>query len=47
MKFEWDEDKNRANVEKHGISFNEAMKAFLDKNRKIRLNTKHSAYEEA
>lgn len=45
MKFEWDEDKNLANIEKHGISFNKAMEVFLDKKRKIRLNTKHSASE--
>jgi uncharacterized DUF497 family protein len=45
MKFEWDEDKNLANVEKHGVSFEEAMQAFLDPNRKIRLNEKHSANE--
>lgn len=45
MKFEWDEDKNLANIEKHGISFEEAKKAFLDTKRKIRLNKKHSAVE--
>jgi uncharacterized DUF497 family protein len=45
MKFEWDPDKNLANIEKHGVSFEEAMRAFLDPKRKIRLNTKHSAVE--
>jgi uncharacterized protein len=45
MKFEWDEDKNLANIEKHGISFEEAVQAFLDPRRKIRLNIKHSAIE--
>jgi uncharacterized DUF497 family protein len=45
MKFEWDEDKNLANIEKHGVSFEEAMQAFLDPMRKIRLNEKHSAAE--
>ena len=45
MNFEWDEDKNLANIEKHGISFEEAKKAFLDTKRKIRLNTKHSIVE--
>jgi len=45
MKFEWDEDKNLANIVKHGISFGEAMRAFLDPKRKIRLNEKHSANE--
>jgi len=45
MKFEWDEDKNLANIEKHGVSFEEAVLAFLDPKRQIRLNTKHSAFE--
>ena len=45
MKFEWDEDKNLANISKHGVSFEESMRAFLDPKRKIRLNKKHSAYE--
>ena len=45
MKFEWDQDKNLANIAKHGISFEEAMRAFLDPKRKIRLNENHSAHE--
>ncbi len=45
MKFEWNEDKNLANIEKHGVSFEEAIRAFLDPKRKIRLNEKHSADE--
>jgi uncharacterized DUF497 family protein len=45
MKFEWDEDKNLVNIEKHCVSFEEAMAAFLDPKRKIRLNEKHSAGE--
>jgi len=28
--FEWDEDKARANLEKHGVSFEEASSIFLD-----------------
>ncbi|HEV2147763.1 MAG TPA: BrnT family toxin [Longimicrobiaceae bacterium] len=28
--FEWDEDKARANLEKHGVTFEEAAEAFLD-----------------
>ncbi len=35
MKFEWDENKNKSNQEKHGIDFNDAKKIFDDKNRKI------------
>lgn len=30
MEFDWDPDKDRANQEKHGISFNEAATAFDD-----------------
>ncbi len=28
MEFEWDEDKNRANIVKHGISFEDAARIF-------------------
>ena len=28
MRFEWDEDKNDANIEKHGLDFEDAWKAF-------------------
>jgi hypothetical protein len=30
MHFEWDPDEARANVAKHGVSFEEAIAAFLD-----------------
>ena len=30
MQFEWDENKNRKNIEKHKISFEKALKVFLD-----------------
>ena len=30
--FEWDENKNRNNLAKHGISFDEAKTVFLDDN---------------
>ena len=30
MKFEWDENKDRANTRKHGVSFEEAMSVFYD-----------------
>lgn len=45
MDFEWDKTKDLANLKKHGISFSEAVKAFLDPKRKIRLNAKHSRNE--
>lgn len=28
VKFEWDEDKNEANVEKHGLDFEDASEVF-------------------
>ncbi len=33
MNFEWDENKNSSNKEKHGIDFNDAKKLFEDKKR--------------
>jgi uncharacterized DUF497 family protein len=30
VRFEWDESKNRANVAKHGIGFDEARRIFSD-----------------
>lgn len=33
MKFEWDDEKNRINKAKHGISFELAMQVWLDDNR--------------
>ena len=33
MEFEWDENKNELNKEKHGIDFNDAKEIFKDKNR--------------
>ena len=33
--FEWDESKNQANIEKHGVSFSIAQYAFADPKRII------------
>ena len=33
MEFEWDENKNKSNQEKHDIDFNEAKEVFDDANR--------------
>ena len=46
MEFEWNEDKNIINQQKHNISFNEAQYAFLDKARVITKDIKHSTEEE-
>ena len=43
--FEWDEEKHQENKLKHGVSFYEAQEAFLDKNRLIAKDIKHSGEE--
>ena len=35
MEFEWDENKNKSNHEKHGIDFNDAKDVFKDDNSKV------------
>jgi uncharacterized DUF497 family protein len=35
MKFEWDDAKDALNQKKHGISFGEAQRAFLNKHRVV------------
>ena len=39
--FEWDEEKDRINFEKHGIRFKIAAKVFLDPNILIREDKEH------
>ena len=46
MDFEWDVDKNKANIKKHGISFELAAKVFLDSKRIERYDAEHSSIEE-
>lgn len=43
--FEWDENKNSENLEKHGISFYEAQNAFLDPCRIVAEDLEHSSNE--
>ena len=43
--FEWDDEKDQANVQKHGVSFYEAQYAFLDENRVIAEDLEHSSEE--
>ncbi|CAL7961866.1 conserved hypothetical protein [Gammaproteobacteria bacterium] len=45
VNFEWDEEKNDQNIEKHGISFYEAQQAFLDPYRIIAEDLEHSKTE--
>lgn len=44
--FEWDDKKDKANQEKHGVSFAFAQLAFLDQNRIILEDLEHSKKEE-
>ncbi|MBD5152386.1 MAG: BrnT family toxin [Oscillibacter sp.] len=46
LKFEWDEEKARANLKKHGIPFELATKVFLDENRIEIYDEAHSIDEE-
>lgn len=34
MEFEWDENKNNSNMQKHGIDFNDAKEVFKDQDSK-------------
>jgi hypothetical protein len=45
MDFEWDTDKNRVNILKHGLSFSKAKSVFSDKKRIIMLDVDHSKLE--
>ena len=46
MKFEWDENKNQININKHGIPFQLATKVFLDEHVIILPDELHSATED-
>lgn len=45
ISFEWDEDKNKANFDKHGIDFETAQFAFIDPKRVIAEDLGHSSSE--
>ncbi len=45
MKFEYDDAKNRANIKKHDVSFDEAREAFTDPDRKVYPDKLHSESE--
>jgi uncharacterized DUF497 family protein len=46
MKIIWNEDKNRENIRKHNISFEEAETVFYDPNGKLINDPDHSDSEE-
>ncbi len=43
--FEWDEEKNAQNLQKHGVNFETAQYAFIDKRRVIAEDVVHSSKE--
>lgn len=46
IKFEWDENKNRINQQKHGVSFEEAKSVFYDGEALVIDDPEHSQEEE-
>ena len=46
MRFEWDQNKNFSNQQKHGISFDEAIEIFNDPLHVSILDEKYSYFEE-
>ncbi|PWJ71412.1 hypothetical protein B0O40_1281 [Ruminococcaceae bacterium R-25] len=46
MLFEWDENKNKVNIKKHGIGFAEASSVFYDENAILFDDPDHSKDEE-
>lgn len=44
--FEWDENKSRLNIQKHGVSFNEAVTVFTDENALLITDEDHSDDED-
>lgn len=45
MNFEWDDQKDKLNRQKHGVSFYGAQQTFLDPNRIIAEDVEHSHNE--
>jgi len=46
MKYEWNEEKNKLNQQKHGISFEEAKEVFDDALQISKLDKRFSYFEE-
>lgn len=46
MTFEWDEKKNSINKKKHGVSFEMAVRVYLDDKRIEKIDEEHSTLEE-
>ena len=46
MQFEWDEEKEKNNIAKHGIDFETAARVFADENRLELYDAEHSDEED-
>ena len=46
MKFEWEESKNIINIQKHNVSFEEAITVFKDNKAVLLYDEKHSETED-
>ena len=46
MQFDWDDDKEKSNIEKHGIDFSTAALVFGDNNRIEKYDELHSINED-
>ena len=46
LKFEWNSEKAKINKKKHGISFETAVRVFLDENRYEEYDELHSDFED-
>jgi len=46
ISFQWDEGKNRLNIRKHGISFDEARSVFADSQARLMDDPDHGQNEE-
>ena len=45
-KFDWDEEKNQININKHGVSFEQAQYVFFDENAIVEYDDEHSEDED-
>lgn len=46
VRFTWDDEKAKANLRKHGVSFEEASSVFADENARLKHDPEHSNQED-
>jgi len=46
VKFEWDENKNKSNIKKHNVSFDEAKSVFSDDRARLITDPEHANLED-